>query len=400
MPGQGSQDASILALNSGSSSIKAARFAMGSGERLLQTFQLERIGLPDGGFQVRGPEGELLHDEHIELPDHESALQHLFAWLGESNPGSPIHAFGHRLVHGGRDFVAPQRIDDDLLQRLKELVPLAPDHLPSEILAIEYLHRTNPDDPQVACFDTAFHRSMPHVAQIYALPGWTREAGIQRYGFHGLSYEYILQELRREAGADTAAGRLIIAHLGNGASMAAVWDGACVDTTMGYTPAGGLVMGTRPGDLDPGVVLALLRSDQADPSSLNDLINKESGLLGLSGTSSDMQDLLEHEKDDGQASLAVEVFCYQARKFLGAMIAALGGVDTLIFTAGIGEHAPPVRERICSGMEFAGINIDPVRNERNASVISRPGAGVTVRVMHTDEDRMIARHAYSVLRKA
>jgi acetate kinase len=182
--------------------------------------------------------------------------------------------------------------------------------------------------------------------------------------------------------------------------MAAVWDGACVDTTMGYTPAGGLVMGTRPGDLDPGVVLALLRSDQADPSSLNDLINKESGLLGLSGTSSDMQDLLEHEKDDGQASLAVEVFCYQARKFLGAMIAALGGVDTLIFTAGIGEHAPTVRERICSGMEFAGINIDPVRNERNASVISRPGAGVTVRVMHTDEDRMIARHAYSVLRKA
>ena len=397
MPGKGNQDVTILALNSGSSSIKASSYSMGAHESLLQTFQLERIGLADGEFVVCGPQGQQLHRENIELPDHESALEHLFGWLRGSDLGLNIHAYGHRLVHGGRDFILPQRIDEDLIKKLKDLIPLAPDHLPSEILAIEALRRRNPYDPQVACFDTAFHRGMPRVAQVYALPRWTQEAGIERYGFHGLSYEYILQELRREVGVEATEGRLVIAHLGNGASMAAVHGGTCVDTTMGYTPAGGLVMGTRPGDLDPGVVLALLHSDHAHLASLNDLINKESGMLGVSGTSSDMEDLLRREANDPQAAEAVEVFCYQAKKFLGAMISALGGLDTLIFTAGIGENAPTVRTRICTGMEYAGIDLDPARNERNESIISRSGLPVEARVMHTDEDLMIARHTYSVL---
>jgi acetate kinase len=299
-------------------------------------------------------------------------------------------------VHGGAAYSEPQLIDDDLVAALTRLVAIDPLHLPQAIDAIEATRRAYPDHPQVACFDTAFHRRMPRVAQIYALPRRFAKEGAVRYGFHGLSYEYIMSELRlldREA----ARERVVIAHLGNGASMAAVRDGVSVDTTMGFTPTGGLVMGTRSGDLDPGVLLYLLQPGGPSPNELNTLLNKQSGLLGVSEISADMQDLLDRENQDDRAAEAVALFCYQAKKFLGALIAALGGLDTLVFTAGIGEHAAPVRERICARLDFLGIRLDPERNAQSAPIISRDGSPVVVRVMHTDEDLMIARHTYRII---
>src|SRR5262249_43323752 len=270
-------------------------------------------------------------------------------------------------------------------------VALDTEHLPQAIRAIESLQQIYPAVPQIACFDTAFHRRMPSVAQTFALPRRFKDAGIVRYGFHGLSYEYIMHELRAlDAGA--ADGRVIIAHLGNGASMAAVHHGVGVETTMGLTPAGGLVMSSRSGDLDPGVLLFLLESCGLEPSALSQLLNKESGLLGVSGTSADMEDLLERETDDPRAAEAVALFCYQARKFLGALAAALGGLDTLVFTAGIGEHAAPIRARICEGLEFLGLHLDAARNAAHAPIISSDTSRVAARVIPTDEDLMIARH--------
>jgi acetate kinase len=279
---------------------------------------------------------------------------------------------------------------------LEGLVPLAPDHLPQAIRAIHATGRTYPALPQVACFDTAFHRHMPAIAQRYALPREIVNSGVVRYGFHGLSYEYIMHQLRATAPAE-AGGRVIIAHLGNGASMAAVRAGVSVETTMGFTPAGGLVMGTRSGDLDPGVMLYLMRERSMTPGALNILVNQQAGLIAVSGTTSDMRDLLEHEASDPDAAEAIDLFCYQARKFVGALAAVLGGLDVLVFTGGIGEHAAPVRARICQGLDFLGIRIDAARNAAHAAVISQDGGRVTVRVMSTDEDLMIARHTRQVL---
>lgn len=275
-------------------------------------------------------------------------------------------------------------------------MPLDPDHLPQALAAIDGMRRIYPSVPQVACFDTAFHRRMPPVAQLYPLPREIRDAGVSRYGFHGLSYEYIMHALR-EVDHIAADGRVLIAHLGNGASMAAVRGGTAVDTTMGFTPAGGLVMSTRTGDLDPGVLLYLLEVRRMSPQALNRLVNREAGLLGVSGASADMRDLLEREAADPWAAAAIGLFCYQARKFIGALATALAGLDTLVFTGGIGEHAAPIRARICDGMAFLGIRLDPHRNERHAPIISTDGAPVTVRVMATDEDRMIARHTYRLI---
>jgi acetate kinase len=271
--------------------------------------------------------------------------------------------------------------------------------LPHEIDAVKEFSRFYPGMKQVACFDTAFHRTMPEVAQLYALPAEVRRHGIARYGFHGLSYEYILSELRRETGVEAAGGRVIVAHLGNGASMAAFRGGRSMDTTMGFTPAGGLVMSTRTGDLDPGVIVYLLKERRIDASLLNRMVNKQSGLLGVSGISSDMKELLDKEPADVRAANAVELFCYVAKKFLGALAAVLGGLDTLILTGGIGENSPPIRERICRGMEFLGIRLDTDRNNRNAGVISGDSGPVTVRVMKTNEELMIARHTFHLLRE-
>jgi len=279
----------------------------------------------------------------------------------------------------------------EVVADLRALVPIDPNHLPQAIAAIEAVVRAYPAVPQVVCFDTAFHSRMPRVARLYALPRDLAEGGVVRYGFHGLSYEYVVGELRRlDRGAYD--GRVVVAHLGNGASMAAVRGGVGVDTTMGFTSTGGLVMGTRSGDLDPGVPLFLLEERGMSPTEVSDLVNKQAGLLGVSGTSADMRDLLEREAYDGRAAEAVALFCYQAKKFLGALAAALGGLDALVFTGGIGEHAAPVRERVCEGLGFIGIRLDPDRNAAHAPVISSDDAAVTVRVVPTDEDLMVARH--------
>jgi acetate kinase len=389
----------ILTINSGSSSIKLALYQMGRTEERLLAGRLERIGLKTGHVHVQDAHDETLLEDHLDLPDHHAALKTLFEWLQSHTPDQKLDAVGHRIVHGGPRYSRPQRITSELVATLKSLVPLAPDHLPHELKAIQAVSQSYPALTQVACFDTAFHRQMPDLAQMYALPRHLRYEGVMRYGFHGLSYEYIMQELRTEAGAEVADGRVIIAHLGNGASMAAVRAGRSVDTTMGLTPTGGLVMSTRSGDLDPGVVLYLLEEKGMRPSTVNDLLNQHAGLLAVSGISSDMKDLLDKAAGSPHAAEAVDLFCYQAKKFLGALAAVLGGVETLIFTGGIGENAPAIRGRICGGMEFLGMQLDSRRNRTNAAIISSDGSPTTVRVMKTDEELMIARHTYNLMKQ-
>ncbi len=339
----------ILTINTGSSSLKAALYDLDHEERLRVAAQAERIGLSESRMRVTDAGGATLLDERRDLPDHAAGVQALFVWLRQRQLADQLGAIGHRVVHGGSRYSQPHLIDDDLLRTLQELVPIDPDHLPQAISAIQAAQQAYPAMPQVACFDTAFHRSMPRVAQIYALPRRLADEGVIRYGFHGLSYEYILSALRAED-ARAADGRVIIAHLGNGASLCAIRDGASVETTMGFSPTGGLVMGTRSGDLDPGVLLYLLASRGMDAAAVNQMVNHQAGLLGLSETSADMRDLLDRETSDPRAAEAVALFCYQARKFLGALAAALGGLETLIFTGGIGEHAAAIRSRICAGL--------------------------------------------------
>ena len=388
----------ILTINSGSSSVKVSLYEMGEIEKLMLSGNMKRIGLRAGVFQIKDAKGTSLIDEHTDLPDHETALKKLFAWLEEHETSRSLDAVGHRVVHGGPKYNKPHRITSEVIAELRELVQLAPDHLPHEIKAIQATSRSYPDLTQVACFDTAFHRHMPDLAQIYALPRHYQHEGLVRYGFHGLSYEYILQELRKEAGEEVANGRVIIAHLGNGASMAAVKGGKSMDTTMGFTPAGGLVMSTRSGDLDPGVLIYLMEEKGLRPSALNELINQHAGLLGVSGISSDMKDLLDKEEGEVHIRQAVDLFCYQASKHLGALAAVLGGLDTLVFTGGIGENAPAVRQRICQNLSFLGIHLDAQLNVSNEAIISRKDGPATVRVMRTDEDLMIARHTYTLIR--
>jgi acetate kinase len=389
----------VLTINSGSSSVKFDLHEIGDSEELVLSGRLERIGLRFGKFQIKDASGRSLIDEPVDMLDHRAGLERLFAWLNENESSSSLDAVGHRLVHGGPKYATPHLIDRPLIAELQELVPLAPDHLPHEIKAIQAVSQFYPDLPQVACFDTAFHRHMPAVAQVYALPRHYRHQGLVRYGFHGLSYEYILQELGKEAGEAAANGRLVIAHLGNGASLAAVLHGKSMDTTMGFTPAGGLVMSTRSGDLDPGVPIYLLEQEGMSPAALNELVNKQAGLLGVSGIGSDVKDLLDQEAEQPHAREAVDLFCYQAAKYVGALTTVLGGLDTLVFTAGIGENSPVVRQRICQNLSFLGIYLEEGRNNANAPIISPDRGPVTVRVMKTNEDLMIGRHTYSLIRK-
>jgi len=388
----------VLTLNSGSSSLKFSVYQMGPAETLMFSGIIERIGLKGSRFYVHDAEGTPLIDEHRDLPDHDAASRTLLTWLEGRLPERRLDAVGHRVVHGGAQYSQPHLITPDLLAALESLVRLAPEHLPHELLVIGVLGRHYPTLKQVACFDTAFHRRMPEVAQRYPMPRSLWQEGVRRYGFHGLSYEYILQKLEEVAGKQFATGRVIVAHLGNGASMAAIHGGVGVETTMGLTPAGGLMMGTRSGDLDPGVLLYLLREKNRTPATVDYLVNQRAGLIGVSGSTSDMRDLLQQEAGDPHVAEAIELYCYQAKKYLGALAAVLGGLNTLVFTAGIGEKAPTIRGRICQGMEFLGIQLDPGRNQANAPVISRDGSPATVRVMKTNEELMIARHTYNVLR--
>lgn len=386
----------LLTINTGSSSLKTALYLVADTERLMLNAAAERIGLADAHLSVTDAAGKSLLGRQENLPDHGAVLRAALAWLQEQGYIEGLDAVGHRVVHGGRSYSEPQLITDQVLAVLQGLVGIDPDHMPQALDAIQAVEHAFPTVPQVACFDTAFHRHMPRVAQMYALPRDTRDLGVIRYGFHGLSYEYIMDRFTA-LDAPAAHGRVIIAHLGNGASMAALRGGQVIDTTMGFTPTGGLVMSTRSGDLDPGVLLFLLQSQGMTPPELNQLLNKQSGLLGVSGSSADMRDLLQGEAGDPAAADAVALFCYQARKHLGALAATLGGLDTLIFTGGMGERAAPVRERICAGLEFLGVHLDPARNAENAPIIAVAGSRATVRVMQTDEDLMIARHTYRLI---
>ncbi|HYT32858.1 MAG TPA: acetate/propionate family kinase, partial [Thermoanaerobaculia bacterium] len=348
----------VLTINTGSSSLKATLYRLGATERVDISATAERIGLPGGRVQIADANGVTLLDQPCDLHDHDAPLETLIAWMRERRLDLDIDAVGHRVVHGGSKYREPQLITTELVKALKELIPIDPNHLPQALDSIRVAHRAFPATPQVACFDTAFHRQMPRVAQLFALPRELTDAGLVRLGFHGLSYEYIVKELWIiDPGA--VEGRVIIAHLGNGASMAAVRAGIGVDTTMGFTPIGGLMMSTRSGDLDPGVLVYLVQSRGMHRDALSRLVNQNAGLLGVSGVSADMQDLLSKEESDAGAAEAINLFCYQARKFLGALAAVLGGLDTLVFTAGIGEHAAPVRERICAGLNYLGIELDP-----------------------------------------
>ncbi len=410
----------VLVFNLGSSSLKFSMFLMGCGsgdrEKLLVSGAAERIGLEGGRLWVRvrgapkkekdreergpGDDGQLEEDKEAHFPGHEEAVRAIFDALdrlgGEKKYGVPKKplAVGHRVVHGGPEHAAPALVDPRLISELKEKVPFAPLHLPNEIRCMEAVARHYPELPQAACFDTAFHAGMPEVARRFPLPASFHEAGILRYGFHGSSYEYVVCALGPEA-----KGRVIIAHLGNGASMAAVRDGRSVDTTMGFTPAGGFMMGTRSGDLDPGVLLYLMsrKGFGFSVGMLDDLVNHRAGLFGVSGVSPDMKTLLEKRGQIQAAALAVDMFCYQIRKSIGAFAAALGGVDTLVFTGGIGEKAAPVRWQACLGLEHIGISLDAARNDRNEAVISAPDSKCRVRVMETNEDLVIARHTMRLI---
>ena len=297
----------------------------------------------------------------------------------------------------GRNIASHERITAEMVADLRQLSPFDPEHLPEEILLTEEFHRRFPDMPQVACFDTAFHHDLPRVAQLLPIPRRYEAQGVRRYGFHGLSYAFLMGELARLAGTEAAQGRVILAHLGNGASLAAVHRGKPMDTSMSFTPTAGVPMSTRSGDLDPGLVWYLARTEHLDAKGFNEMVNFKSGLLGVSETSSDMRDLLEHETQDVRAAEAIALFCYQVKKWIGAFAAALGGLDTLVFAGGIGENAPTVRGRICDGLGFLGIELDEKQNATNEGVISAKTSGIPVRVIPTDEERMIARMVCGVL---
>lgn len=381
-----------LCLNSGSSSRKLALFRRGAGtEELLAKGAAEEVGSRDGRLWISDGRGKTLCDSARDFSRAADPLLALFDEIERLRLPRP-EAAGHRLVHGGVRHVEPERITPALIEDLRRLVPFAPLHLPGELAGIDSTGGRYADLPQVACFDTAFHRRMPEVAERFALPRALWDEGIRRFGFHGISYEYIMQAL-----GERAPARIIIAHLGNGASMAAVRDGRPLDTTMGFTPTGGFMMGTRSGDLDPGILLYLLKEKHLDADALERLVNHQSGLLGVSGVGSDVKLLLDKREAEPHAAQAIEMFCYQVRKTIGALAAALGGLDLLIFTAGIGERAAPVRMEICRGLEHLGIRIDKGRNDMHADVISASGSRCVVRVIPTDEDLMIARHTYRVV---
>lgn len=386
----------ILTMNRGSSTLKSALYESVGHPELLLSMTVDETGASGGCLKISGTSGDALFDSPVDRRDGNAALEVMFAWLSEHGFLSGLAAAGHRLVHGGSRYKDPQRITPEFLSEIERLVPLDPDHMPAAIRGIQFIVGKFPDLPQVACFDTAFHHSIPQVARMYALPRSLYDHGVLRYGFHGLSFEYIMRELHALE-PELASGRVIIAHLGSGASMAAVKDGKSIDTSMGFTPLEGLVMGTRSGDVDPGLLLYLLEEKKMSAKELSTMLNKESGLLGISGMSGDMRALLGKMQQDTRAAEAVDLFCYRAKKYVGAYAAALGGLDALVFAGGIGERAPVIRRRICDGLDFLGIRLDAPRNEANAPLISSPASGVKVRIINTNEDLMIVRHVLSAL---
>ena len=388
---------SVLTINGGSSSIKFALFEIGDSLHRILEGGIERIGLPESTLRMTGLNAADNFSRSVTVPDHTAAVSALMDSIEERLGHVPLAAVGHRVVHGGAKYSDPQRITREMIEDLRQLTAFDPEHLPQEILLIEAFQRRFPDLPQVACFDTAFHHDLPRVAQLLPIPRRYEAQGVRRYGFHGLSYAFLMGELARLAGTQAAQGRVILAHLGNGASLAAVRDGKPVDTSMSFTPAAGVPMSTRSGDLDPGLFWFLAHTENMSAQQFNKMVNSQSGLLGISETSSDMRDLLDHEAQDVRAAEAVALFCYQVKKWIGAFAAALGGLDTLVFSGGIGENAPTVRTRICDGLEFLGIELEAKQNATNESVISTVAGRAAVRVIRTDEERMIAEIVCCVL---
>ncbi len=388
----------ILSINGGSSSIKFALYELEGNLGKKFEGSIERIGLPKATFSVKGVDQADNFSKDILAGDQKVAVGILMDWIEKRIGADALTAVGHRMVQGGPKYSEPQIVTKEILDDLYLYEAFDPEHLPQEIMIIEAFIYRFPDLPQVLLFDTAFHHDMPRVAKIMAIPRKYEAKGVRRFGFHGISYSFLMRELSRLSGEGALPSRVILAHLGSGASLAAVKDGKSIDTSMGFTPTAGLVMGTRCGDLDPGLNYYLARTEGMDAIQFQHMVDYESGLLGISETSSDMQDLLLHESNDLRAKEAIEVFCYQTKKWIGSFSAALGGLDTLVFAGGIGENVPAIRKRICKGLEFLGVDIDEVLNKANDGLISKKESRVTIRVIRTDEEIMIARSVCLMLK--
>lgn len=392
------QKACLLIINGGSSTIKFALYAADNKMTRLFNGKIDRIGLTDSTLTYNVEGENQKNTIPINVHDFKMASTYLTNWLEKQVEFASVKAVAHRIVHG-MHHTEPEYITHELLDELRQIIPYDPDHLPNEIELIETFLQHYPALTQVACFDTAFHTTMPRVAKLLPIPRSFDTKGIQRYGFHGISYSYLMEELTRIEGSKAAQGRVILAHLGNGASMAAVSEGKSIDTSMGFTPAGGLIMSSRSGDLDPGVAWYIMKSEKLSPKQFNHLINHDSGLLGVSEISSDMHDLLVLEKEDIRAAEAISLFCYQAKKWVGAFVAALGGLDIMVFAGGIGENSPQIRSRICKGLQCFGIELDEKRNNANAPIISTDNSRVQVHVINTDEEWMMAKIVNEIIIK-
>lgn len=385
-----------LILNGGSSSLKFAVCALNEPWHWVARGRFERLGRNNSLFIVTGTTDHRSEKE-IYLQDHPAAVRSLFEWLDQKIGLDRIAGVGHRIVHGGPLYAAPQIVDDRVLVELDRLRAYAPEHLPSELEIIACCRERLGEVPQIACFDTAFHRNLPQMSRLLPIPRRFERMGVVRYGFHGLSFEHVIDTLRNASPGLVERGRIVAAHLGNGASLCAVRNGGSIDTTMGFTPAAGIPMGTRSGDIDPGLVLHLANEGAMDAEAFDRMANHASGLLGISETSSDVRDLLAVETADHRAAEAIDLFCYNIRKQIGAYAAALGGLDAVAFTGGIGENSSVVRERICRDLGFLGVELDPARNVVSAPVISRKGARVEVRVIAADEEDVISRAVRRIL---
>ncbi|HSX33589.1 MAG TPA: acetate/propionate family kinase [Candidatus Saccharimonadales bacterium] len=394
MAATSSSDAYILTVNAGSSSVKLSLFAAHDVRQNVWEAAVENIGSPTAQLIVLGSANP------ANVGNHLGAATLLMERLSTEVAASAISAVGHRIVHGGPTYYEAQLASDEVLRSLQQLVAFDPLHLPIELELVTVFRRLTPQAQQVLCFDTAFHHDLPRRAQLLPIPRHLQAEGVRRYGFHGLSYAYILEELRRVEGEAAASGKVIVAHLGSGASLAALQNAKPIDTTMSMTPASGVPMSTRSGDLDPGLALYLAHMHGYEAKRFNQMVNFESGLLGISETTADMKQLLEIEAEDPRAKDAVDIFCYQVKKTIGSFAAALGGLNTLVFTGGMGENAPKIRARVCEGLEFLGITLDATRNQERERLISVNGAGVGVHVIHTDEAVTMARETEQLIQKS
>ncbi len=385
----------VLTINGGSSSIKFALYQIEDCLIQLLYGEVENIGTKNAKLNSTQTITNQKSSVKITASDPDAATNFLIEWLDKQDGFNAVKAIGHRIVFG-QQHTKPELITPELLAELKMIGAYDPEHLPGEIKLIEVFAKRYPALAQIACFDTSFHTTMPPVAKLLPIPRRYRDKGVQRYGFHGISYAYLTEELDRLAGSRTAQGKVILAHLGSGASVAAVKEGKSIDTSMGFTPASGLPMTTRTGDLDPGVAWYFMQIEKLTPQQFNHLINHESGLLGVSETSADIRELIKRGATDSRAADAVELFCYQTKKWIGSFAAALGGLDTLVFSGGIGEHEAAIRKRLCFGLQFLGIELDETRNNKNENIISTDESKIPVYVIKTNEEIMIAKLVFSV----